>query len=281
MAKTSYEKALEKQIKEAKKQAEEAALRDRASARVNGQQVVNGFHVLESSTEETLQGILQCYDGNESFRVSGNYEIFPEYVQRSIKLEFEILRMCGMIVSPQLYLDGVWHVYLTPQGKNYFCAKEDALSEKGGAPGLATATRKKYDVFISHANKDKLDYVDELFVTLRRLGINIFYDSEVLSWGDNWKQVILDGTAQSEFAIIVISNQFFGREWAERELNEFLQQQNENGQKIILPLLHGISFDELKTHYPELEYIQSLKTSDHSKDAIAIFLAKELIKRYR
>ena len=91
----------------------------------------------------------------------------------------------------------------------------------------------------------------------------------------------MDGTAQSEFAIIVISNQFFGREWAERELNEFLQQQNENGQKIILPLLHEISFDELKAHYPELEYIQSLKTSDHSKDAIAILLAKELIKRYR
>ena len=34
---------------------------------------------------------------------------------------------------------------------------------------------KKYDVFISHANKDKSDYVDELYLTLRKLGINIFY----------------------------------------------------------------------------------------------------------
>lgn len=90
--------------------------------------------------------------------------------------------MCGMIVSPQLYLDGVWHVYLTPQGKNYFCAKEDALSEKGGAPGLATATRKKYDVFISHANKDKLDYVDELFVALDCLNVN--YDRWETGAGD-------------------------------------------------------------------------------------------------
>ena len=281
MAKSPYEKVLDKQIKEAKKQADEAALRDRASTRINGQQVVSGFRLLESSTEETLQKILQCYDGNENLRVSGNYEIFPEYVQRSIKLEFEILRMCGMIASPQLFLDGIWQAYLTPQGKSYFSEKDAVLAPKSGVPAPSAAVRKKYDVFISHANKDKLDYVDELYLTLRRLGINIFYDSEVLSWGDNWKQVILEGTAQSEFAIIVISNQFFGREWAERELNEFLQQQNENGQKIILPLLHGISFDELKAHYPELEYIQSLKTSDHSKDTIAILLAKELIKRYR
>lgn len=281
MAKSSYEKAFDKQIKEAKRRAEEAALRERASARIGTQQVVNGFHLLEVSSEETLDKILHCYDGNENLRVSGEYDIFPEYIRQSLRLEFEILRMCGIIASPQLFLSGEWQLYLTPQGKRYFEDKEFAVKSKQNQSLHTSPDRKKYDVFISHANKDKLDYVDELYIALRRLGINIFYDREVLSWGDNWKQTILDGTSQSEFAVIVISNQFFGREWAERELNEFLQQQNENGQKIILPLLHGISFDELKTHYPELEYIQGLKTSDHSKDTIAIFLARELIKRYR
>ena len=96
--------------------------------------------------------------------------------------------------------------------------------------------RKQYDVFISHANKDKNEYVDSLNAVVRKLGVNIFYDTDVLSWGDNWKQVILEGTKSSEFAIIVISNNFFGREWTERELNEFLQQQNENRQKKVLPL---------------------------------------------
>ena len=281
MAKSSYERALDKQVKEANKRAAEAELRDRASTRISTQQIINGFHVLESSSEEVLQKIHECYDGNENLRVSGTYDIFPQYLQFSLKLEFEILRMCGMIASPMLFLGGDWQLYLTPQGKNYFENKETAMNTKPEESVQISPVRKKYDVFISHANKDKLDYVDELYLSLRRLGINIFYDSEVLSWGDNWKQAILDGTAQSEFAIIVISNQFFGREWAERELNEFLQQQNENGQKIILPLLHGISFDELNAHYPELEHIQSLKTSDHSKDTIAILLAKELIKRYR
>lgn len=102
-----------------------------------------------------------------------------------------------------------------------------------------------------------------------------------MSWGDNWKDRILDGTAKSEFAIIVISTEFFGREWTENELNEFLQRQNESGQKIILPLLYGISFEDVKKHYPELEYIQSIKVDEHSNEKIALLFAKELIKRYK
>lgn len=147
-------------------------------------------------------------------------------------------------------------------------------------PQTTNFVRKKYDVFLSHANKDKIAYVDLLYVTLRKLGIKIFYDSEELSWGDNWKQVILDGVEESEFAIVVISKEFFGREWTERELNEFLQKQNENGQKIILPLLHEVSFGDLKKHYPELEYIHGIST-DRKTDDVAILLAKELIKRFK
>lgn len=33
---------------------------------------------------------------------------------------------------------------------------------------------KLYDVFISHANKDKLDYVEELYQTISKLGIKVF-----------------------------------------------------------------------------------------------------------
>jgi len=159
--------------------------------------------------------------------------------------------------------------------------KNGEIVVKSSVPQATSAMRKQYDVFLSHANKDKLTYVDSLYIALRKLGINIFYDSDVLSWGDNWKEAILNGVAQSEFAIVVISRDFFGREWTERELNEFLQRQNEGGQKLILPLLYEISFDELKKHYPALESIQSLKNTETSADDIAILLAKELIKRYK
>ncbi len=140
---------------------------------------------------------------------------------------------------------------------------------------------KNYDVFISHANSDKSDYVNQLVLAIKKLGINIFYDSDVLSWGDNWKDTILSGTEKSEFAIIVISERFFGREWTERELSEFLQRQNIMNQKIVLPLLHNITFEQLKMEYPALQYIQSIRSDEYSLEEIAIFLAKELIKRYK
>ncbi len=122
--------------------------------------------------------------------------------------------------------------YITPEYE-----EENRLKKES----RQTEEMKKYDVFISHANKDKVSFVDELFKTIKRLGVNVFYDTDTFSWGDNWKQLIYEGTAQSEFAIIVISENFFDREWAEKELKEFLERQNTSGQKIILPLLYNIS----------------------------------------
>lgn len=44
--------------------------------------------------------------------------------------------------------------------------------------------RKDYDVFLSHASKDKLAYVAELYETISLLKIPVFYDTDSLSWGD-------------------------------------------------------------------------------------------------
>lgn len=64
-------------------------------------------------------------------------------------------------------------------------------------------------------------------------------------------------------------------------MNEFLQIQNESGQKTILPLLYGITYSDVAKKYPELEFIQSLKADEHNVDEIVILLARELIKRYK
>ena len=138
-----------------------------------------------------------------------------------------------------------------------------------------------YDVFISHASKDKLDYVDNLKNSLDKLRINVFYDKDTIEWGDMWKDKILEGVAKAEFAIIVISENFFGREWTELELNEFLHRQNSNGQKIILPILYNIDDAQLRERYPDVADIQALKGKDHSCDEIALLFAGQLIKRLK
>lgn len=254
----------------------------RASSIVNSQPIINGVHIMDAASEEILHNILSVYDGNANRIVQCDSSIFPAGYRNdpmATQQEMEKLLMYGVVTSTMYYKNSLKTV-LTPQGLTYFDEKERAM-KKDASTISEKPLRKKYDVFISHANKDKLSYVNDLNNAIKKLGINIFYDTDVLSWGDNFKQVILDGTAESEFAIIVISKNFFGREWTERELDEFLAQQNASGQKTVLPLLYGITFDELKEKYPTLGDIQAITTKDYTKPEIAILLAKELIKRYK
>ena len=79
----------------------------------------------------------------------------------------------------------------------------------------------------------------------------------------------------------MISENFFGREWTEKELNEFLNRQNKNGQKTILPIIHNISAEQLKVKYPDISEIQALDSSEYSTDEIALKFAEQLIKRLK
>lgn len=161
----------------------------------------------------------------------------------------------------------------------YLGEMNEELLETQGSVGRTDA--KEYDVFVSHASADKLEYVGELNKMLQHLGISIFYDDESISWGDDWKQKILDGVNKSEFAIVVISDNFFGREWTEIELDEFLTQQNERGQKVVLPLLYKTSIEKMSSNYPGLTSIQCISSGDYDTKDIALLLAKELIRRYK
>ena len=148
-------------------------------------------------------------------------------------------------------------------------------------PSENIINKPMYDVFISHANADKESYVEELKKSLDKLKITIFYDKDTLEWGDVWKDKILEGVSKAEFAIIIISKNFFGREWTEKELSEFLSRQNQNGQKIILPILHGITVEELQQKYPAIANIQALDSSKYSCDEIALKFSAQLIKKLK
>ena len=99
--------------------------------------------------------------------------------------------------------------------------------------------------------------------------------------GDRWKEKILEGVAKSEFAIIVVSENFFGREWTEKELLEFLNRQNDSGQKIILPILYDITYAQLEEKYPTLADIQAISSQQYTNEEIAILFAEQYIKRLK
>ncbi|MCM1044437.1 MAG: toll/interleukin-1 receptor domain-containing protein [Candidatus Gastranaerophilales bacterium] len=162
-----------------------------------------------------------------------------------------------------------------------FIDKMNGIQEVVAVPKYQAKGIPEYDVFISHANRDKEDFVEELFQAINKLGINIFYDKESLEWGDDWKAAILNGTKKAEFAVIVISENFFDREWTEKELAEFLSRQNRNGQKLILPILHNITMAQLQEQYPSVADIQAIDSKKYTCDQIAILFARQLIRRLK
>lgn len=165
----------------------------------------------------------------------------------------------------------------TYEGLHYF-DEEDSL--KYSAVTIKKAP-KKYDVFLSYASKDSKKYIEGLYKELKKYGLNIFYDKESIDWGDEWKKRILESTQDSEFAILVISKNYFGGEWTERELNEFLSRKNESGQSIILPIIRGITNKELTEKYPEIGNIQTISTKNNTVEKIAIRFAKKYIERLK
>ena len=177
--------------------------------------------------------------------------------------------------------DTIYLINVLGDGYLYEKRKSEEMHKDVEDKMITTKSEQKYDVFLSHTSADKLEFVDGLNDLLKKLGVRIFYDKESIEWGDNWKQKILDGTQKSGFAIIVISEKFFDREWTERELNEFLNRQNQIGQKLILPILHGITSNQLKDKYPDVADIQAIDSSKYSCDQIALMFAKQLIRRLR
>lgn len=137
----------------------------------------------------------------------------------------------------------------------------------------------QFDVFVSHANDNKAEFVNALTAGLSRLGISIWYDANILDWGDNWKLQIANGLKKCRFGIVVVSPEFLGREWTEKELNELLQRQNEAGEKVILPLLYKLTISDMKKRYPQLADFQAriIAPDDDVRD-IVIDFARVLIR---
>lgn len=142
-----------------------------------------------------------------------------------------------------------------------------------------TVKKDLYNVFVSHASDDKIEYVDDLVNEIKKLGITVFYDVDVISWGDDLKERIDSGLNTCSLAVIVISPSYFGREWTEYEIQTLLQRQNEENDKLILPILHRISKTEFVEHYPSLRNIVFRYSRNKSKTQLALEIKKELDKK--
>lgn len=136
---------------------------------------------------------------------------------------------------------------------------------------------KAHDAFISHASEDKEGFVRPLAEALQAEGFDIWYDEFALTVGDSLRQNIDKGLASSRFGIVVLSSAFFSKNWPQYELNGLVAKEME-GQKVVLPIWHKVSKDEVMAFSLPMADKVAINTAISSLPEVVAQLAEVLKK---
>jgi len=110
---------------------------------------------------------------------------------------------------------------------------------------------KTWDVFISHACEDKDAIAKPLATALEEKGLTVWFDEQALTLGDSLREKIDEGLRCSRFGVVILSHNFFAKTWPKRELDGLVVREDQ-GNKVVLPVWHNVSHDEVATYSPSL-----------------------------
>jgi hypothetical protein len=116
-----------------------------------------------------------------------------------------------------------------------------------------------WDVFICHAGADKEAVARPLAQYLQEIGFRVWYDEFSLRIGDSLRRSIDKGLANTRFGIVILSPNFFKREWPQAELDGLFARQRA-GSKVILPVWHQLSLADVRTQSPQLADLIAVRT---------------------
>jgi TIR domain-containing protein len=130
-----------------------------------------------------------------------------------------------------------------------------------------------WDLFISHASEDKEAFVRPLALALERFGIRVWYDEYTLNLGDSLSRSVDKGLANSDYGVVVLSPAFIAKKWPEYELRG-LTAREMSGTKIILPVWHNITHEEILRFSPPLADKLAVRSDQSTPIQIAIKIIK-------
>jgi hypothetical protein len=107
-------------------------------------------------------------------------------------------------------------------------------------------------IFISHASEDKVDLARPLAKLLQAEGFEVWYDEFQLKIGDSLIESIDRGLATCDFAIIILSHNFFSKNWTRRELSGLAIREIHSDNKILLPIWHNVTLTDVINFSPPL-----------------------------
>jgi formylglycine-generating enzyme required for sulfatase activity len=128
--------------------------------------------------------------------------------------------------------------------------REDTVNKRFGEIPTWRANMD-WDVFISHAWEDKEAFARPLAKALEREGLRVWFDEFTLRVGDSLRRSIDHGLANSRYGVVILSPNFFVKEWPQKELDG-LAAREVSGEKVILPVWHNITADQVRKYSPTL-----------------------------
>ena len=120
---------------------------------------------------------------------------------------------------------------------------------------------KRWDVFIAHASEDKAEAARPIAQLLEKAGLKVWLDENEITLGDSLRQKIDHGLANSQFGLVILSRAFFAKNWPQIELDSLVALRGQ-GQKVILPVWHGVDEDYVASCSPILAGRIAVKTDN-------------------
>lgn len=117
-----------------------------------------------------------------------------------------------------------------------------------------------HHVFISHASEDK-HFARPLAEHLVARGYSVWYDEFELKLGDSLREKIDAGLGSSKHGLVILSPDFFRKEWPARELDGLLSVQTVSGNNL-LPIWHNVGFEEVLGYSPSLAGKKGIGTEE-------------------
>lgn len=118
----------------------------------------------------------------------------------------------------------------------------------------------QFDAFVCHASEDKEAVAEPLASLLSALGYQIWYDKFTLKLGDSLRRSIDSGLGSSNYGIVILSPSFFKKQWTQYELDALIGAELSNGGKVILPIWHNVSHQEVSKFSPSLAMKVAVKS---------------------
>lgn len=129
-----------------------------------------------------------------------------------------------------------------------------------------------HDVFLSHASEDKDDIARPLKEALEARGLTVWFDEIKIKVGQSIRQEIEKGIAHARFGVVILSPDFFAKQWTQAELDALFSKKMVSGENLILPIWHRVTKDQVNAQSPLLAGIlalnSSLMTIDEMADAL-------------